>query len=206
VQSVVRDCIYMLGSTLMTTLIVAIPLQCRCRVFSANLYIGLELTWLNTMSILQVPYGLLQPRTVGLGAPQGGCMGAGSPQGLHAPAATRPPPLVMGMTLGTASPSMEGGPSGPLPVMSMSPGTGLTTMSAGSMDRGEPLKRKRGRPRKYTSTDTEGNVIPLSLPLSASPAAGTPSSLSERRGRGRPLGSGKKQQLAALGMYLALVG
>jgi hypothetical protein len=68
------------------------------------------------------------------------------------------------------------------------------------------MKRKRGRPRKYTSTDTEGNVIPLSLPLSASPAAGTPSSLSERRGRGRPLGSGKKQQLAALGMYLALVG
>ncbi|CAK9214786.1 unnamed protein product [Sphagnum troendelagicum] len=152
---------------------------------------------------MQVPYGLLQPRTVGLGASQGGSMGAGSPQGLHAPAATRPAPLVMGMTLGTASPSMEGGPSGPLPVMSMSPGTGMTTMSAGSMDRGEPMKRKRGRPRKYTSTDTEGNVIPLSLPLSASPTAGTPSSLSERRGRGRPLGSGKKQQLAALGVVLA---
>lgn len=142
---------------------------------------------------------------------------AGSPQGLHAPAATRPAASVTGMILGTNTPSMEGGgPSGPFPTMTMPAGTGMTVAtSGGSMgSQGDPVRRKRGRPRKYMTTDAEGNVIPLNTPLSTLPlpispavgGGGSPSSSpSEKRSRGRPPGSGKKQQLAALGMYLILV-
>ncbi|CAM6057102.1 unnamed protein product [Sphagnum tenellum] len=77
---------------------------------------------------------------------------------------------------------------------------------------GDPVRRKRGRPRKYMTTDAEGNVIPLNTPLSTLPlpispavgGGGSPSSSPlEKRNRGRPPGSGKKQQLAALGVVLA---
>ncbi|KAH9537703.1 hypothetical protein CY35_16G066900 [Sphagnum magellanicum] len=165
---------------------------------------------------MQSPYSLLQPRSVGFGTPTGGTMGAaGSPQGLHAPAATRPAASVTGMILGTNSPSMEGGgPSGPFPTMTMPTGTGMTVAtSGGSMgSQGDPVRRKRGRPRKYMTTDAEGNVIPLNTPLSTLPlpispavgGGGSPSSSPlEKRSRGRPPGSGKKQQLAALGVVLA---
>ncbi|KAH8936043.1 hypothetical protein BDL97_17G062900 [Sphagnum fallax] len=156
---------------------------------------------------MQVPYGIMQPRSAGMGTPPGGGMGAtGSPQGLHAPAATRPVTSISGMTLGTTSPSMESGPSGAVPGMTMPPGTGMSgSMSGGPLGGSEPVKRKRGRPRKYTGTDAEGNIIPLATPLSGSSplVAGSPSTPSERRSRGRPPGSGKKQQLAALGVVLA---
>jgi hypothetical protein len=97
-----------------------------------------------------------------MGTPPGGGMGAtGSPQGLHAPAATRPVTSISGMTLGTTSPSMESGPSGAVPGMTMPPGTGMSgSMSGGPLGGSEPVKRKRGRPRKYTGTDAEGNIIP----------------------------------------------
>ncbi|KAK7274474.1 hypothetical protein RIF29_15565 [Crotalaria pallida] len=67
---------------------------------------------------------------------------------------------------------------------------------------GEPVKRKRGRPRKY---GTDGSV---SLTLTPSPApASHPGSFtqtqSQKRGRGRPPGSGKKQQLASLGELIS---
>lgn len=62
---------------------------------------------------------------------------------------------------------------------------------------GEPVKRKRGRPRKY---GPDGSV---SLALTPSPSSALPSggplTQSQKRGRGRPPGSGKKQQLASLG-------
>ncbi|KAH9319872.1 hypothetical protein KI387_021641 [Taxus chinensis] len=64
------------------------------------------------------------------------------------------------------------------------------------------LKRKRGRPRKY---GPDGGMT-LALPPPVTSAAGTLSEIvlaspgsSQRRGRGRPPGSGKKQQMAALG-------
>lgn len=61
---------------------------------------------------------------------------------------------------------------------------------------GEPVKRKRGRPRKYGPDGT------VSLALSPSPSSNpgmvTPN---QKRGRGRPPGSGKKQQLASLGKF-----
>lgn len=66
----------------------------------------------------------------------------------------------------------------------------------------EPAKRKRGRPRKY---GPDGSV---SLALSPSPAAANPGGIgtpTPKRSRGRPPGSGKKQQLASLGMLFILL-
>eukprot|EP00252_Welwitschia_mirabilis_P007423 TRINITY_DN1876_c0_g1_i1.p1 TRINITY_DN1876_c0_g1~~TRINITY_DN1876_c0_g1_i1.p1 ORF type:complete len:369 (-),score=57.30 TRINITY_DN1876_c0_g1_i1:290-1396(-) len=63
----------------------------------------------------------------------------------------------------------------------------------GAMQRIEPMKRKRGRPRKY---GPDGSMALALAPLSSAPAMFSPS---QKRGRGRPPGSGKKQQLAALG-------
>ncbi|KAE9605414.1 putative PPC domain, AT hook, DNA-binding protein [Lupinus albus] len=67
----------------------------------------------------------------------------------------------------------------------------------------ERIKRKRGRPRKY---GTDGTV---SLTLTPSPItpASHPGTLTQtqgqKRGRGRPPGSGKKQQLASLGELMS---
>ncbi|MCD7455013.1 hypothetical protein HAX54_026741 [Datura stramonium] len=73
----------------------------------------------------------------------------------------------------------------------------------------EPAKKKRGRPRKY-STAADGNT---GLGLSSAPVAQIPSVVNRadtsdggaatenpsKKGRGRPPGSGKKQQGEALG-------
>ncbi|KAJ1381282.1 PPC domain [Sesbania bispinosa] len=63
---------------------------------------------------------------------------------------------------------------------------------------GEPVKRKRGRPRKY------GPDGAVSLALTPTPAT-HPGTLTQgqKRGRGRPPGSGKKQQLASLGELMS---
>lgn len=58
----------------------------------------------------------------------------------------------------------------------------------------DPVKKKRGRPRKYGPDGTVSIIIKPStspIPSSTSPL--------QKRGRGRPPGSGKHQQLAALG-------
>lgn len=58
----------------------------------------------------------------------------------------------------------------------------------------EVIKRKRGRPRKY---GPDGKVS-----LALSPVTTTPSAMvspTQKRGRGRPPGSGRKQQLASFG-------
>ncbi|MCO5574925.1 hypothetical protein L7F22_028720 [Adiantum nelumboides] len=67
----------------------------------------------------------------------------------------------------------------------------------------ESMKKKRGRPRKYAP---EGSRLALTVtPLSA--LAPSPSLPSQKRGRGRPPGSGKNQQLAALGeLMLGSIG
>ncbi|ERM95086.1 hypothetical protein AMTRI_Chr07g30610 [Amborella trichopoda] len=62
----------------------------------------------------------------------------------------------------------------------------------------EPVRRKRGRPRKY---GPDGSVALALSPLSSS--APGPVGPLQKRGRGRPPGSGKKQQLASLGEWLA---
>ncbi|XP_021904306.1 AT-hook motif nuclear-localized protein 9-like isoform X1 [Carica papaya] len=66
------------------------------------------------------------------------------------------------------------------------------------MPLGEPVKRKRGRPRKYGPDGTVS--LALSPSTSTHPGTITPS---QKRGRGRPLGTGKKQQLASLGEWLS---
>lgn len=53
------------------------------------------------------------------------------------------------------------------------------------------LKRKRGRPRKYGQ---DGSVS-----LALSPSVSNVSPNSNKRGRGRPPGSGKKQRLSSIG-------
>nr|DAD41882.1 TPA_asm: hypothetical protein HUJ06_016205 [Nelumbo nucifera] len=75
-----------------------------------------------------------------------------------------------------------------------------------NMNMGEPMKRKRGRPRKYGPDGTmalaltptsPGGGVPASGGFSSSSAASPSSSI--KKNRGRPPGSGKKQQMAALG-------
>lgn len=67
----------------------------------------------------------------------------------------------------------------------------------------DPLKRKRGRPRKY---GPDGAKVSLGLsPMSSNPG-GSEEDLTpvekERKNRGRPRGSGRKQRLASLGKLL----
>ncbi|KAI9117927.1 hypothetical protein K1719_011069 [Acacia pycnantha] len=76
----------------------------------------------------------------------------------------------------------------------------ISSSPGGVPSSGEPLKKKRGRPRKY------GPDGPVSLGLSpmfatanSTPGSGSPS---QKRNRGRPPGSGRKQQLAALGEWM----
>ena len=59
----------------------------------------------------------------------------------------------------------------------------------------EPVKRKRGRPRKYGPDGT----VSLALSPSSATSPGTLTASTQKRGRGRPPGTGRKQQLASLG-------
>lgn len=58
----------------------------------------------------------------------------------------------------------------------------------------EPVKRKRGRPRKY-GADGSVSLALSSAAISPSVSMGS----TQKRGRGRPPGSGRKQQLAPFG-------
>lgn len=64
------------------------------------------------------------------------------------------------------------------------------------MPMGQPAKKKRGRPRKYGPDGTN-----MSLGLSPMSAPGSTTS-TPKRARGRPPGSGRKQQLASLGEWM----
>ncbi|KAA8514740.1 hypothetical protein F0562_017919 [Nyssa sinensis] len=108
------------------------------------------------------------------------------------------------------------------PYQSSAPSVGGGESSAGgnmvphnlNMNMGEPMKRKRGRPRKYvpdgtmslaltsaqpavTVTQSSGAFSPPP-PLSV-PSGGSASPSSLKKARGRPPGSSKKQQMEALG-------
>ncbi|KAI5067343.1 hypothetical protein GOP47_0017871 [Adiantum capillus-veneris] len=60
------------------------------------------------------------------------------------------------------------------------------------------MKKKRGRPRKYGPDGT----VTITIKQFPSPPSMNPLSPLQKRGRGRPPGSGKNQQLAALGDLL----
>ncbi|KAJ0964351.1 hypothetical protein J5N97_029473 [Dioscorea zingiberensis] len=76
------------------------------------------------------------------------------------------------------------------------PGDGMQGMRPGGVLNmsGEPVKKKRGRPRKY---GPDGSMALALSPLSAH--SNSPMTESSGKKRGRPPGSGKKQQLDALG-------
>ncbi|KAG5070220.1 hypothetical protein AAZX31_01G204600 [Glycine max] len=70
----------------------------------------------------------------------------------------------------------------------------------GGPSSGEPVKKKRGRPRKYGPDGSVSLMLsPMSATASSTPGSGTSS---EKRPRGRPPGSGRKQQLATLGEWM----
>ncbi|KAG9456637.1 hypothetical protein H6P81_001145 [Aristolochia fimbriata] len=127
-----------------------------------------------------------------------------------------PPPAMQNMRLAFSS---EGTPVYKPVTASAAqyPGTGPTGAGAGegstapvmvqhgiNMNMGEPMKRKRGRPRKYGPDGTMALALtPVSTAASV-PQSGTGSGFpspthSVKKARGRPPGSGKKQQMAALG-------
>uniref|UniRef100_A0A2P2LK57 AT-hook motif nuclear-localized protein n=1 Tax=Rhizophora mucronata TaxID=61149 RepID=A0A2P2LK57_RHIMU len=79
-------------------------------------------------------------------------------------------------------------------------GHGIHTSVPSGVPVTEPVKKKRGRPRKYAP---DGQV---SLGLSSMPVKPRPSSvqdpMSPKRAKGRPPGTGRKQQLALLGEWM----
>lgn len=155
----------------------------------------------------------------GMSSPPGGGMGGGLGQGggMHGPAVRPHHPPSQSQAIVPAGPPHQQ-PDNVLslqPIMSTPPPLSIgmpTTQVVRSVGSGgeQPLKRKRGRPRKYetgaaSSPGVPGAgypVLPALMPASSSPY--TPGS--EKRGRGRPPGSGKKAQLAALGVVLAGTG
>uniref|UniRef100_A0A0D6R8S0 AT-hook motif nuclear-localized protein n=1 Tax=Araucaria cunninghamii TaxID=56994 RepID=A0A0D6R8S0_ARACU len=120
---------------------------------------------------------------------------ASAPAGaIHAPAAMRP--AVSSVINIASNPSSAPYASDSLAV-AVAHGVNVGMGMGVGMVRAEPLKRKRGRPRKY------GPDGSMALALAPMTAVAGPFSPSQKRGRGRPPGSGRKQQLAALGEWLA---
>ncbi|XP_022970133.1 AT-hook motif nuclear-localized protein 5-like [Cucurbita maxima] len=77
---------------------------------------------------------------------------------------------------------------------------GMSINASAGVNSGEPVKRKRGRPRKYAPDGQVSlGLSPMSVGSKLSPGM---SLLTPRRRRGRPPGSGRKQQLAQLGEWM----
>eukprot|EP00249_Psilotum_nudum_P021451 c28110_g1_i1 orf=488-1669(+) len=159
--------------------------------------------------------GLSPPGTVGVLVSQTGSFGAMLQRSMSSvPGASSPPPTSPTKSAGPHSPPAMRPTSLPLITIASStsnlnPSPFLPDMSAGiashpmsasmgmGIERNEPTKRKRGRPRKY---GPDGIIALAAVPLSTATMSVTPS---QKRGRGRPPGSGRKQQLAAIGGWLA---
>ncbi|KAG5538408.1 hypothetical protein RHGRI_019103 [Rhododendron griersonianum] len=75
---------------------------------------------------------------------------------------------------------------------------GINVGAPSGMPAAQPVRRKRGRPRKY---GPDGAMSLALLPKSSTPPVNvTPT---QKRGRGRPPGSGRKQQIASLGELMS---
>ncbi|MQL94335.1 hypothetical protein Taro_026993 [Colocasia esculenta] len=145
-----------------------------------------------------------------------GSPGSGSQPGLHAPQGMRTLanpstslPVPSATVGGSVSTAFQVEPS---PALSQH---GINVGGQGSsVAQGEPVKRKRGRPRKYGPDGTMSlGLSPLSSPA-GTPGSGAGSSgmgvtgsgsspSSQKRGRGRPPGTGRKQQLASCGEWIS---
>ncbi|XP_022760056.1 AT-hook motif nuclear-localized protein 5-like isoform X2 [Durio zibethinus] len=77
---------------------------------------------------------------------------------------------------------------------------GINTGMSSGMPPGEPIKKKRGRPRKY-APDGQVSLGLLPMPAKPKPSSGS-DAYGQKRNRGRPPGSGRKQQLATLGEWM----
>ena len=131
---------------------------------------------------------------------QRGMAGAGSgPQpGLHGSPGIRPlsnPNMPFQPNIGGGGSMGSTLPVEPSSVIS-SHGVNVGAASSTLLPPSEPVKRKRGRPRKY---GPDGTVSLALSPSSAATSPGTLTPASQKRGRGRPPGTGRKQQLASLG-------
>ncbi|XP_031501953.1 AT-hook motif nuclear-localized protein 11-like [Nymphaea colorata] len=122
--------------------------------------------------------------------------GSGAQTGLHGQAGIRPLSSSGYTIQSNISSTVSTYPVEP-PATAISP-HGVSVGMTGGMTSVEPVKRKRGRPRKY---GPDGTMALALSPLSSTP----PQSLVplQKRGRGRPPGSGRKQQLASLGEWIA---
>ncbi|KAL9251505.1 AT-hook motif nuclear-localized protein 5-like protein [Drosera capensis] len=83
-------------------------------------------------------------------------------------------------------------------------GLGVSMARGGSLS--EPVKKKRGRPRKYGPDGAGPSALsgPEAVSLALSPML-SPNSVNpaERRKKGRPPGSGRKQRLASVGEWMS---
>lgn len=136
----------------------------------------------------------------------GGIVGSGSGSQIgpiHVPPGFRPLSNPNLAAQSNARPGSSG------PAFSMEPSNanfahGINIAVPSGVPVGEPVKKKRGRPRKY-APDGQVSLGLSPMPLKPKPSSGQ-DPLSPRRRKGRPPGSGRKQQLALLGEYSILTG
>lgn len=127
----------------------------------------------------------------------GGGSGSGTQAGgLHGPAGMRP---FGGTSLPVGGSSVGHGFS--ISMDASMPPHGAGASPASGLPSSESVKKKRGRPRKY---GPDGSVSLALSPSSPKTPHSSVASGSQKRGRGRPPGSGKKQQLSSLGMFYLL--
>ncbi|KAL5552084.1 hypothetical protein UlMin_002260 [Ulmus minor] len=130
-----------------------------------------------------------------------GGSGSGSqPTGLHTPSGFRP----LSNTNIPSQANVRGSPVGPAfavePSRANFPHGTRMAVSPPAVPSSEPVKKKRGRPRKYgPDAPVSLRLSSMSAPPNLNPGSASPSS---KRGRGRPPGTGRKQQLAALGDWM----
>lgn len=79
--------------------------------------------------------------------------------------------------------------------LSVGPPPAISVGPPPAMMQGEPVRRKRGRPRKY------GRDSAVSLALSPSTSSPVPYVRPTQKRRGRPPGTGRKQQQGSLGNF-----
>ncbi|XP_042480968.1 AT-hook motif nuclear-localized protein 9-like [Macadamia integrifolia] len=128
--------------------------------------------------------------------------GPGAQTGLHGPPGIRPlssPTMPMQSNIGGSS---AGSTFQVETSSAITPHSGNVSVPGPTgLPQGEPVRRKRGRPRKY---GPDGTVSLALSPLSSSaPPASSSIAPTQKRGRGRPPGTGRKQQLASLGEWLS---
>lgn len=98
----------------------------------------------------------------------------------------------------------DGGPTGG----SNGPSPAIPSPHGLNMNMGEPIRKKRGRPRKYGPDGSMALALsPVSPPSSGPPGSG-PDGMKKK---GRPPGSGRKMQMDALGnlytcLFIAVFG